>query len=167
MSRRDRLRHDRGRAEEELMRSTHAIDSAFIPASPERVFATLLAVDRYPLWWPAALRVRVVSPPPHGLASVVEIRALGNRFRCRITTVEPPSRLAVEYVAGLHRATARGHWSLRTEGPGRPIRSASYLTVLWRERCRTLWTLRPCTRVRCGACLAGWPRTLAKDDISA
>ena len=68
-----------------------AADSVFVPAPPERVLAALLAVERYPLWWPAALRVRVVSPPPHGLGSIVEIRALGSRFRCRIAAVEPPS----------------------------------------------------------------------------
>ncbi|MBV9748019.1 MAG: SRPBCC family protein [Acetobacteraceae bacterium] len=92
------------------MKRTSAADSVFIPASPERVLAALLVVDRYHLWWPAALRVRVVSPPPHGLGSVVEIRALESRLRCRIAAVEPPSRLAVEYVAGPHRG--HGSWKL-------------------------------------------------------
>lgn len=60
--------------------------------------------------------VCVVSPPPHGLGSIVEIRALGSRFRCCIAAVEPPSRLTVEYVAGLHRG--RGSWTLEPQQGG-------------------------------------------------
>lgn len=98
------------------MRPIRAADSVFVPAPSERVLDVLLAVERYPLWWPAALRVRVVSPPPHGLGSIVEIRALGSRFRCRIAAVEPPSRLTVEYVAGLHRG--HGSWTLEPQQGG-------------------------------------------------
>jgi uncharacterized protein YndB with AHSA1/START domain len=98
------------------MRPIHTADSVFVPAPPERVLPALLAVERYTLWWPAALRVRAVSPPPHGLGSLVEIRALGSRFRCRIAAVEPPSRLTLEYVAGLHRG--HGSWTLEPQQEG-------------------------------------------------
>lgn len=101
------------------MSPIHAADSMFVPAPSERVLAALLAVERYPLWWPAALRVRVVSPPPHGLGSIVEVRVLGSRFRCRIAAVEPPSRLTVVYVAGLHRG--HGLWTLEPQQGGTKV----------------------------------------------
>lgn len=149
------------------MRSTHAIGSAFIPASPEYVFATLLAVDRYSLWWPVALRVRVVSPPPHGLASVVEIRALGSRFRCRITAVESPSRLAVEYVAGPHRG--RGSWTLESEDEGT---RATYTISLVPHgpMARTLSHVVDFAALhsrQMRGVLGRLAQTLAKDDVSA
>jgi uncharacterized protein YndB with AHSA1/START domain len=92
------------------MKPTHATDTFFVRTSPERVFARLLSIEHYDLWWPASLHVRVVSTPPHGEGSVIEIRTLGSRFRCRIAAMEPPRRLVVDYVTGPHRG--HGIWTV-------------------------------------------------------
>ena len=60
--------------------------SAAVRRLPTTVFALLLAVDRYAAWWPEDIGVEVLTPPPHGVGSVVAVRLAtsGGGFRCRI-----------------------------------------------------------------------------------
>jgi uncharacterized protein YndB with AHSA1/START domain len=81
-----------------------------IAAPPGRVFEVLLAIERFPLWWPSNLEVRVISPPPHGVGSILEVKTLGSRFRCQIASVDPPREISLDYFTGPHRG--RGVWTL-------------------------------------------------------
>jgi uncharacterized protein YndB with AHSA1/START domain len=102
-----------------VTRRTRAEDRRFVEAAPQRVFAVLVAVDRYALWWPPAYRPRVLSPPPHGVGSVVQATVAGSRLVCRIAAADEPRSLVVEYVAGPHRG--RGEWVLMPEGSGTAV----------------------------------------------
>ena len=94
------------------MRLTRATDQRQIQATPERIFALLLAVDRYGEWWPSDIGVAVLSPPPHGEGSVVAVKLAqsGGGFRCRIAAAEAPRLIAVDYIEGPHRG--RGTWTI-------------------------------------------------------
>jgi len=103
------------------MRPTRATDARFIPAPPDRIFALLLAVDRYPEWWPDDIGVEVLTPPPHGVGSVVAVRLAksGGGFRCRIVGADAPLQVAVDYIEGAHRG--RGLWTLEPRDGGTEV----------------------------------------------
>jgi uncharacterized protein YndB with AHSA1/START domain len=90
-----------------------------IAAPPRRVFEVLLAIERFPLWWPSNLQVRAISPPPHGVGSVLEIRTLGSRFRCQIVSVDAPQEISLHYYTGPHRG--RGVWTLAARDGGTEV----------------------------------------------
>lgn len=98
------------------MRRTRAEDRCFVPAPRERVFALLLAVDRYAEWWPRSFRPIVLTPPPHGLGSLVQATVAGSKIACRIASADAPFRVGVEYIAGPHRG--RGEWILTPRNGG-------------------------------------------------
>ena len=103
------------------MRPTRASDTNFIPAPPDRIFALLLAVDRYADWWPEDTGIEVLSPPPYGVGSVVAIRLANTRggFRCRIAAAEAPRQVAVDYIEGVHRG--QGVWTLAPQDGGTQV----------------------------------------------
>lgn len=101
------------------MRRTRAEDRCFVAAPPERVFALLLAVDRYAAWWPRSFRPRVLSQSPLGVGSVVQATVAGSKITCRIASADPPHRMEVDYIAGPHRG--RGVWTLTPQGAGTDV----------------------------------------------
>lgn len=100
------------------MRPTRAADRRLIPATPDRLFPHLLAVDRYADWWPGEIGVEVLTPPPHGVGSVVAIKLAqsGGGFRCRIVDAAAPGRVVVDYIEGAHRG--EGVWTLEPQDGG-------------------------------------------------
>lgn len=103
------------------MRPTRATDVRFIPAPPDRIFALLLAVDRYAEWWPGDIGVAVLTPPPHGVGSVVAVRLAqsGGGFRCKIVGADPPRQVDIDYIEGAHRG--RGLWTLEPRDGGTQV----------------------------------------------
>lgn len=100
------------------MRPTRAADRRLIPTTADRIFPHLLAVDRYAYWWPDEIDVEVLTPPPHGVGSVVAIKLAqsGGGFRCRIVEAEAPRRVVVDYIQGAHRG--QGAWMLESQEGG-------------------------------------------------
>ncbi len=98
------------------MRNTRVTDCRTVPRSPERVWDALTDFARYPAWWPASLRVRVLRVSPGLVGSRFEVRPWGSRFVCEVGAVVPGREMVVRYVEGAHRGT--GVWTLRPDGAG-------------------------------------------------
>lgn len=94
-----------------------AVDAVFVAAPIQHVWGVIEDVPSYPSWWPASLGITVLSAGEEALGAEVEIATSGSsRFRCRVTEVKPPNRMAMEYYGGLVSGT--GVWTLThsTEG---------------------------------------------------
>ena len=78
-----------------------------MPFDVAEVYAALLDCDRYPRWWPAQLRVRVLNSTPDRVGSRIEIRPRGGWFTCEVRQVVPDKEILIEYVEGVHRGTGR------------------------------------------------------------
>ncbi|MBI1207837.1 MAG: hypothetical protein GC191_11170 [Azospirillum sp.] len=102
-----------------VLSRTQASNCRWFPVSPESLFPILLAFDRYAAWWPEDVGVRVLTEPPFGLGTVVEIATSGNAFQCTVEAIEAPLRVAMRYDSGLHDGT--GVWSLEQQNGGTEI----------------------------------------------
>ncbi|MFL6141907.1 MAG: SRPBCC family protein [Labedaea sp.] len=85
---------------------------AQVPAPPERAWAAVADLSRFPEW--LTLHEAWRGAPPAGLAagarftSVVRVRGLRNRITWRLDTYDPPASLAItgKGVGGLHVSLA-------------------------------------------------------------
>ena len=91
---------------------------------PERIFAALLDVQRFPEWALGLRRVRVYTAgggetpevrPGADLEFTLSAAGLTHRVVGTVTVVDPPHRLAWRYA---QRATGSGGWLLEEAGPG-------------------------------------------------
>lgn len=99
------------------MTTIRAVDEVFIPASPQRVWSVVSDIRRYPTWWPASLRLTILSCPEVLQGAEVEIAPSGGApFKCRVTKVEPPTQMVMEYFGGLVSGT--GAWTLKPADGG-------------------------------------------------
>lgn len=109
--------HDHGRLRGELgVGSTiiRAYDDCFIPAPREQVWAVVSDIGGYPAWWPSFLRVRVLREGAIG--GEVEITPRNGRaFRCRVTAIDPPTSMTMEYDGPVRGS---GMWMLAPEDDG-------------------------------------------------
>jgi coenzyme Q-binding protein COQ10 len=88
-----------------------AIDARVVPFSPEQVWAVLADVPSSPRWWPASVRLRVLTATPAVVGTEFEIRPRGGRaFRARVEEIEAPRRLRLRYGNGF--VTGTGEWRL-------------------------------------------------------
>lgn len=87
-----------------------ARDTVTLPAPPKQVWAVLADVADYPRWWPASVRVRVVSGGAEAAGTELEIQPSGGRpFTCRVESLDAPTRIGLRY-HGLVEGT--GEWRL-------------------------------------------------------
>jgi uncharacterized membrane protein len=93
--------------------------------SAERIFASLLDVQRFPEWTAGLRRCRVLDPagkvetkdlrPGVRLEFTLSAAGLTHEVSSTVTVVEPPRRLEWHYVEG---AIGSGGWLLEQEAPG-------------------------------------------------
>lgn len=101
------------------MRSTpiRAIDTIVIHAPCPVVWGALVDVGGYPQWWPASLRLRVLSVHKELLGTEIEMRPFGGRpFRCRIEHVEELTCIRTRYFGGFIEGV--GEWRVEPEEKG-------------------------------------------------
>jgi uncharacterized membrane protein len=94
-------------------------------ASAERIFASLLDVQRFPEWTAGLRRCRVLDPagkeetkdlrPGVRLEFTLSAAGLTHEVSSTVTVVEPPRRLEWHYVEG---AIGSGGWLVEQEAPG-------------------------------------------------
>jgi uncharacterized membrane protein len=93
--------------------------------SAERIFDSLLDVQRFPEWTAGLRRCRVLDPadkvethdlrPGVRLEFTLSAAGLTHEVSSIVTVVEPPRRLEWNYVEG---ATGSGGWLVEQEAPG-------------------------------------------------
>jgi uncharacterized membrane protein len=93
--------------------------------SAERIFDSLLDVQRFPEWTAGLRRCRVLDPvgkvetkdlrPGVRLEFTLSAAGLTHEVSSFVTVVEPPRRLEWNYVEG---ATGSGGWLVEQEAPG-------------------------------------------------
>lgn len=94
-----------------------ASDERLIPFALEQVWAVLADIEASPRWWPAAVKLTVISFDPAIVGSEMEIHPRGGRpFRCRVEAIEPPQRMRTRYGNGF--ITGTGEWLLEAAGSG-------------------------------------------------
>jgi hypothetical protein len=113
----------------------------FYGPAPEKIFAALLEVQRFPEWALGLRRARILqgvtgTNPPEvrpgaTLEFVLTAAGLTHRVASTVTVVEPPRRLEWRYVEG---ATGSGGWLLEDAG----VRSVR-LTLSTDYRVRPDW----------------------------
>lgn len=93
-----------------------ACDERVIPFAREQMWSVLVNLPSSPRWWPASVKLKVLSASPGVVGSEMEVHPRGGRpFRCRVETVEPPGRMRIRYGNGFIVGT--GEWRL-TAVPG-------------------------------------------------
>lgn len=112
-----------------------------VPAAPEVVYASVLAVERFPNWAAGVRRVEVVrqSEPPHapGMVSEWEVSVMNVRRRILsvLETADPPRHLRWSYTAVLH---GWGECRLHPRPPGTLVEFATEFHLRERSMDRLL-----------------------------
>jgi uncharacterized protein YndB with AHSA1/START domain len=97
-----------------------AKDERTIPFLVGEVWNVLANIEAYPNWWPRSVGLRVLSSEREIVGSSFELRPLGGRpFRCRIQSIESPSKLRLHYFGGF--IEGRGEWRLESSGPNTQV----------------------------------------------
>ena len=97
------------------MTSIFATDERIIPFPKDEVWNVLADVAAYPDWWPRAVGLRVLNAESEIVGSSFELRPLGGRpFRCRIESIEAPSKIRMQYLGGF--IEGRGEWRIESLG---------------------------------------------------
>lgn len=92
-----------------------------LPTTPERAWAVIADVERWPAWWPGIARTQVVRAPGRdglGQRTYLEVRSplgYGLRFGVEITAASAPSSASARVVGGL---VGEGSWSVEPRVAG-------------------------------------------------
>ncbi|HNO88647.1 MAG TPA: SRPBCC family protein [Rhodocyclaceae bacterium] len=92
-----------------------ATDEITIPYPADEVWPVLADFGGYPRWWPKSLGIRVLSGGVELPGTEVEVRPFGGRrFRCRVESVDVPTRIRMRYFGGF--IDGFGEWLLAPQG---------------------------------------------------
>jgi carbon monoxide dehydrogenase subunit G len=91
-----------------------------LPAPPERVFATLLDPESWPVFFPGIREIRYLDPAPWGVGARREVWMPGLWFRERFDVVDPPRAWAFHHEAATGGLLRHFHerYALRPVGQG-------------------------------------------------
>lgn len=101
------------------MRRIQATDCRTLAFPILQVFAALEDFERYPEWWPAQLKLRVLTISQERIGTRLEIRPSGGRSVVEVANIVPCQRIEVKYVQGVHRGT--GIWTFEEAGEGTKV----------------------------------------------
>jgi ribosome-associated toxin RatA of RatAB toxin-antitoxin module len=108
-----------------MRRMRHFTRSALVTAPPERLFALINEVERYPEFVPGCAAARVLSRSPSEVVAALEVRRglLRTGFTTRNTLVEPDS-VTMSLVEGPFRSL-EGRWTITpiADAAGAPLGS--------------------------------------------
>jgi carbon monoxide dehydrogenase subunit G len=94
-----------------------ATDEVVVPIPREKVWDLLSDIRGYSRWWPTSLGLRILSVGHDPVGAELEVNpARGRPFRCRVISVEPPSRMRIQYFGGFIEGT--GEWRLEQAASG-------------------------------------------------
>ena len=93
------------------MTPIQSTDEVVVPIPREKVWDLLSDIRGYSRWWPTSLGLRILSVGDDPVGAELEVNpARGRPFRCRIVSVEPPSRMRIQYFGGFIEGA--GEWRL-------------------------------------------------------
>ena len=79
-------------------------------------FAAVADVENYPRWWPAELKVRLLTVTPDGIGSRLEVHPHRSLLVCEVTRIVANSEIHIRYVEGVQRGT--GVWTFEPSDEG-------------------------------------------------
>jgi hypothetical protein len=98
-----------------MLTPIRATDTIEIPCASDVVWPVLRDLMDYPRWWPASLRLRVITDRAEGLGTEFEVRPRGGRaFRCRVEDLSEGRWIRMRY----HGDLIEGSGVLRLEASG-------------------------------------------------
>lgn len=84
--------------------------------SPETIFKVLADAPGYAKWWPFDVKVKVLKQSLSGVDSKIEVWASGGWFRCKVTSLDAPYRVGIQYYDGV--VSGNSDWRIETLSNG-------------------------------------------------
>ena len=98
------------------MRRIQVTDCRTLAFPPAQVFAAVADLENYPRWWPAELKVRLLTVTPDGIGSRLEAHPHHSLLVCEVTRIVPNNQIHIRYVEGVQRGT--GVWTFEPSDVG-------------------------------------------------
>ena len=98
------------------MRRILVTDCRTLAFPPAQVFAAVADLENYPGWWPAELKVRLLTVTPDGIGSRLEAHPYHSLLVCEVTRIVANSHIHIRYVEGVQWGT--GVWTVEPSDEG-------------------------------------------------
>lgn len=98
------------------MRRIQVTDCRTLAFPPAQVFAAVADLENYPRWWPAELKVRLLTLTSEGIGSRLEVHPHHSLLVCEVTRIVANTEIQIQYVEGVQRGT--GVWTVEPNDEG-------------------------------------------------